>query len=257
TDEPPTYSDVMDMGASSSAGPEGFTQVLETGDANKAASILFTMIEAALEEGSLTSSDLGVPGSPPQSGVSLLIRQEGRDRVFLPRLEVKANMKLGIGDMFTEQVKQIGGTVNLDNRDFSTSKLEGQYQVRHAYTVKSKSVDAALATLVAAYGDLIPTKAKREILGREDPEGDEDQLNWELVGLKYPIVQMRRDVISLLKLDEEEEAKLVTDSAEVELERLLSGEAEERKPEEKQEPKQVLSLFGGQSGGTQPPVEGV
>ena len=65
--------------------------------------------------------------------------------------------------------------------------------------------------------------------------------------------------MSLLKLEEEEEAKLVTDSAGIELEKLLSGEIEERKPEEPQEPKQVVSLFGGQSsGGKQPqPTEGV
>ncbi len=260
TDEPPDYDEVMTMGASSSAeSKDGLTQILDTGDVNSAANILFTMIDAALQEGSLSSSDLGVPGSPPQSGVSLIIRQEGRDRVFFPRLELKANLKLSIGDIATEQVKQIGGNIVLDSRTFSASKLDGEYQVKYEYTAKSKATDAGLATLVAAYGDLIPKKAKLEILGREDPEGDEDQLNWELVGLKYPIVQMRRDVMSLLKLEEEEEAKLVTDSAGIELEKLLSGEIEERKPEEPQEPKQVVSLFGGQSsGGKQPqPTEGV
>ena len=253
TDEPPDYPAIMDMGTSSSVGSEGFTQILETGDINQAAVMLNDMMVTALQEGSLTSSDLGVPGSPPQSGVSLLIRQEGRNQVFLPRLELKANMKLGIGDMFTKQVEQIGGTVELDNQTFEVSKLGGQYQVKHVYSVKSKAVDAGLATLVAAYGDLIPKKSKLEILGREDPEGEEDQLNWELVGMKYPIVQMRRDVTSLLKLEEEEEAKLVTDSAGVELEKLLSGDLEEKEEEETQKPKQVVSLFGGQSGGTQQP----
>ena len=254
TAEPPDY-DVMDQGSSSSADQGMLTHVLEMGDIGRAATLLSNMLEAALQEGSLSSSDLGVPGSPPQSGVSLLIRQEGRNQVFLPRLDVKANMKLGIGDMFTTQVEQIGGTVELDNQTFDTSKLGGQYQVKHVYSVKSKATDAGLATLVAAYGDLIPKKSKLEILGREDPEGEEDQLNWELVGMKYPIVQMRRDVISLLKLKEEEEASLVIDSAGVELEKLLAGELEEPKPEERKEPTQVTSLFGGQSSKGQPVEE--
>ncbi|KKM85513.1 hypothetical protein LCGC14_1288200, partial [marine sediment metagenome] len=104
TAEPPDYEEIMDMGSSSSADPNMLTKILDTGDVNRAASILFTMIDTALQEGSLSSSDLGVPGSPPQSGVSLLIRKEGRAQIFFPRLEVKSNLKLGIGDMFTEQV---------------------------------------------------------------------------------------------------------------------------------------------------------
>ncbi|KKM94099.1 hypothetical protein LCGC14_1201750 [marine sediment metagenome] len=257
TDDPPTYSDVMDMGSSSSSGTEGITQILDTGDVNRAAGILFTLIETALQEGSLSSSDLGVPGSPPQSGVSLLIRKEGRAQIFFPRLEMKANLKLGIGDMFTEQVKQIGGSVELDNRTFEVGKLEGQYQVRHEYTVQSKAEDAGLASLVAAYGDLVSKKDKREIIGREDPKGDDDQLRWEEAELLSPLVKLRRTVESLENLGADEDAKLMTDEAGVQLEKLLSGEVEEREPVEPQNPKQVTSLFGGQSSGEQPPVEEV
>ena len=258
TDEPPDYNDVMDMGASSSAtGKDGLTQILETGDINQAAVMLNNMMTTALQEGSLTSSDLGVPGSPPQSGVSLLIRKEGRDQVFFPRLELKSNMKLGIGDMFTKQVQMIGGTVKLDNRDFNIGKLDGQYTVKHEYDVKSKATDAGLASLIAAYGDgIISKKEKRIIIGREDPEGDEDQIRWEEAELLSPLVKLRRTVESLENLGADEDAKLITDEAGVQLDKLLSGEVEERKPEPVDKPTQVTSLFAGQSsGGKQTPVQ--
>ncbi len=259
TGDAPNYDEVMNMGSSSSVELGNLTQVLDTGDINKAAGMLFTMISDALQEGSLSSSDLGVPGSPPQSGVSLLIRQEGRNQVFFPRLEVKGNMKLGIGDMFTEQVKQIGGSIELDNRTFNVSKLEGDYQVKYDYEVKSKATDAGIASLVAAYGDLISDEDKLEILGREDIKGDRDRLNKQKAGQLFPMVEMRRIVESLIDLELEEEAKLVTDSAGVQLEKLLAGEVEETETPKTDEPTQVTSLFAGQSSGgqVQQPIEGV
>ncbi|KKL87309.1 hypothetical protein LCGC14_1936010, partial [marine sediment metagenome] len=158
----------------------------------------------------------------------------------------------------TEQVKQIGGAVELDNRSFDAGKLEGEYQVRHEYKVQSKAEDAGMATLVAAYGDLISKKDKREIIGRDDPKGDDDQLRWEEAELLSPLVKLRRTVESLIELGAEEDAKLIADEAGVQLEKLLSGEVEEREPQEPQEPKQVTSLFGGQSsGGRQPPIQEV
>ncbi len=261
TDEPPKYEDVMDMGQSSSAeGKEGLTQILDTGDINRAAVMLNTMIDIALQEGSLSSADLGILGTPPPSGITLIQIKEGRDQVFAPRLELKSNQKLGIGDMLTEQVIQIGGSVELDNRTFQVSKLKGQYQVRHEFTVKSKAIDAGLVTLAAAYGPLISNKAKREeIIGRDDPLGDENQLGWEEAELLSPLVKLRRTVQRLLNVGAEEDAKLLTDEAGVQLEKLLSGEVEERKPVKPQVPKEVVSMFGGQqdSQPQQPPIEGV
>ncbi len=259
TAEPPDYEEVMDMGSSSSADPDMLTKVLDTGGVNRAAEILFSMISTALDEGGFSSQDLGVLGTPPASGVALLEAKERRDKTLNPRLRVKSNLKRKMGDMFTKQVELIGGTVELDNRDFIVSKIAGQYQVRHKFTVMSKAIDAGMASLMAAYGAILSDEDKREMLEREDPKGDIDRLNWQMVGMKYPIVQMRRDVESLLRYDKDgsgdEEAKLIIDSAGVELDKLLAGELEEKKPEDRQEPKQVVSLFGGQSGGGKPPEE--
>ncbi len=249
TDEAPDYDDVMNMGDSSSSGPEGFTQVLQAGDVGRAAGILLTLVDTALQEGSLSSSDLGILGSPPPSGITLIQIKEGRDQVFAPRLELKSSMKLGIGDMFTKQIIQIGGSVELDNRTFEVSKLEGQYQVKHEFNVRSRAIDAGLASLAVSFGNLISEKEKLEnIIQFEDPKGDADQKRWEEAELLSPLVKLRRTVESLEELGADEDAKLMVDEAEVQLDKLLAGEVEERKPTEPQEPKQVVSLFGGQSG---------
>ncbi len=249
TDEPPDYPEVMDMGSSSSAEGDSITRILDTGDIGRAASVMFTLIDTALQEGSLSSSDLGILGSPPPSGITLIQIKEGRDQVFSPRLELKSNMKLGIGNMFTKQVLQIGGTVELDGRKFSTSKLEGQYTVRHDYNVRSKATDAGLVSLAAAYGNLISDRAKRrDILQREDYMEDEDELRWQEAEFLSPLVKLRRTVESLIELGADEDARLLTDEAGIQLDKLLSGDVEERKPEPMQEPKQVVSLFGGQGG---------
>ncbi len=152
SDEPPAYEDVMDMGSSSVVGSEGFTQMLDTGDINRAAQMLLTIVSTALDEGSVSTQDIGLLGSPTASGVALMQAKERRDITLSPRLEVKSQLKLGIGDMFTEQIKQMGvSNIELDNRTFKVSDLEGQYQVKHKYVVKSNAVDAAMASLAAAY----------------------------------------------------------------------------------------------------------
>jgi len=257
---PPDYEDATDMGTITPVDETGDIVPINYGDAQRSATLAFNMMNAAIDEGTISPADLGAIERPPASGVRALIAGEHINNLLRPRLEAKANLNKQTAEMFTEQVIQIGGRVEIGTRGhkrtFETSKLKGEYDITYKYTFKSPSVDAGLVSLSAAYGHLIPDRAKREeILQREDPDEDERQLDWEDAARLSPAIKMRRIAKSLIEMGEDEEAKLLADEAQVNLEMLLSGDiSQQPKPERKEEPKQVLSLFGGATGRVSPEV---
>ena len=250
----------MDSGQVAAMQPGDSIEPISYGDAQRSATIVFNMMNAAVDEGTISPADLGAIERPPASGVRALIAGEHINNLLRPRLEAKARLNKQTALMFTKQVIQIGGSVELGaeghKRTFETSKLKGEYVTTYKYTFKSPSVDAGLVSLSAAYGHLIPDRAKRaEILQREDPDGDEKQLRWEEAERLSPAIKMRRTAKALIEMEEDEEAKLLADEAQVNLEMLLAGDiSQQPKPEKKEEPKQVLSLFGGAAGRVSPEV---
>ena len=262
--EPPEYEDVMRTAAMTVMEPEEDIQRIDYGDAQRSATIALNMINRALEEGSLSSSDLGILTSPPPSGITLIQIKEGREQVFLPRLDVKSLMNEHLGDMFTQQVIQIGGSVEIGpighKRTFQTSKLAGEYTVEHNYFVKSPSIDAGLFSLAAAAGNLIPdggpTGKRATILQREDWEGDDVQLKVEEAGRLSPAIKMDRIIRALVEAGRDFEAELLSAEMGVNLQQMLAGDISQiPKPEKEDEPTQVVSLFGGQRGRAPAPEE--
>ena len=259
--KPGEYDEIMASGAVTSMEPGDSIEPINYGDAQRSATLALNMMSVAFDEGTISSADLGTIEAPPASGVRAIMAGEHINNLLAPRLAAKAGLNEQTVAMFTEQAILIGGSVELGVRGhktvFETSKLQGEYSTSYKYTFKSPSTDAGLVSLAAAYGHLIPDRAKREeILKREDPDEDYRQLKWEEAERLSPNVKMRRIVNSLIEQGEPEEAQLITDEAGVNLDRLLSGDvAQQPQPEGEEKPTQVLSLFGGGVGRVSPEVE--
>ncbi len=265
--EPPDYDAATAIGGMTSMGIDEDLDPQAVQDILRSFIELNREVNTRLQRGSISSVDLGILGATPPSGVTLLAAKSERDTVYRPRTSAKALLNETTAEMFTKQVIQIGGSVELGSggheQTFQTSKLKGEYQTEYKYFVKSPELDAGAVTLAAAYGNLIPERAKRrEILQRQDPEEDELWINWERAALLSPAIRMYRTARDLIKLSEkgvegaEIEAELMATEIGVGLEQLLAGEIETPKPEEEQEPKQVIPLIGGQQGmSSAPPQE--
>lgn len=253
------------MSSVTSVEPDEKIEPISYGDAQRSAQLAYSIMRESIKEATVAASELGVIESPPASGVRAMVAGESRDQLLSPRLGLRALMNQGLADMFTAQVIQLGGSVEIGTpghtRTFQTSKLDGQYEGYYKYTIKSAAVDAGRASLAAAYGDAIPKKAKLvEIYQREDPDGDERQLRWEEIERLVPAIKINRDVRALLEMAERGdenamlEAEIASAQMGVSLQQMLAGETGELPPEKEDEPTQVLSLFGGnQGGGRQPP----
>ncbi len=254
------YEDVMGIGSNTAMEPADSISPISFGDAQRSATLALGLLDDAIGEGSLSSADLGRIGSPPASGIRAIIAGENRDQIIQPRLEAKALLNESLTWMFTKQVIQIGGSVELGTpghkRTFQVSKIDGEYETTYKYTAQSPITDAGRYSLAAAAGNMVSEKYKAtHILQLEDPDGDQRQKDWEKAGRINPIVEQRRIIKSLIEMGEEEEAKLILDAMGVSLKQLLAGEAAEVKPLKEDEPTQVLSLFGGQSGAPQARTE--
>jgi len=253
------YEDLTDMGGVTAMEPAEDVIPIDFGDAQKSANIAYNMMDTAIKEGSLSSADLGLIGSPPASGIRAIIAGENKDQILHPRLEAKGLINTQLAEMFTRQVILIGGSVELGvpghKRSFDVGKLEGEYETTYKYTAKSPVTDAGLYSLAAAAGDSLSKKYKREnIYQLQDPDGEEKQLRWEEAEMLSPAIKMRRILETLVEMDEDEEAELLSDEMGVNLEQMLRGETSQQpKPEKPQEPKQVMGMWGG---GGQPRAEG-
>jgi len=180
----------------------------------------------------------------------------------------EADSGLSIGqDYVVNKVYKLGdGVANITGVTDSEFQNSGDFEGFYKYTIKSAAVDAARASLSAAYGNLIPERAKRvEILQREDPDGDEVQLRWEEIERIVPAIKMNRNIRALLKMaeegdkDAELEAEIASNFMGLTLKQMMAGEMAPPKPEPEDEPTQVLSLFGGGAGRATPtkrPEEG-
>ncbi len=255
--EPPDPEDLNAISSVTSIGTTEEIDPLLIQDVQRAFIELNRILEGRLQRGSLSNIDLGVLGNQPPSGVTLLQVKADRDKVFRPRIEAKSLVNESIAEMFTKQCIQIGGTVELgvpgQKRKFNTSKLTAEYQTEYKYFVKSPELDAGALTLASAAGRLLPDRVKRrEILQREDPDEDEQWLAWENAALLSPAVRINRTVRQLLELADkgvegaEIEAEIMSAEMGVTVQQMLAGEAETPKPEEEQEPRQVIPLLGQQ-----------
>jgi len=247
-DAVPDHDEVTAPGSMTPVDKGGGFKPIPIQDLQRAFDRVNAIIETRLQRGSLSSIDLGTLQFQ-LSAVALVEIGEGRDQVFLPRLQAKALLKEGLADMLTEQVVQIGGSVELGTRGhkrtFQTSKLQGEFETTYKYFVKSPKIDIARYSVAAAAGDLVSRKTKMaDILQLEDPDGEESRLRYEEAERLSPAIKLNRIIESLIEEGKEFEAELLSAEMGVSLQAMLAGEVGQLpKPEEAEKPTPILPMF--------------
>lgn len=245
---PPGYEDT-ETGTVIATDIGGGIQPVQIADIQRATIYCLSQINTALQEGSLSSVDLGTLAFQ-LSAVALIEIGEGRDQVYMPRLVAKGLLKKQLAEMLTRQVIQLGlpsielGTPG-HKRSFDVSKLDGEYEVDFKYSPKSPKIDVARYSVAgAAERYLDPESILRDIIQAEDPEGIMRKRYYYMAEKISPAVMRRRVVEALIEEDRDEEAKLLADEAGVELEKLLAGELPTPTAPEEKPPEPMLPLFG-------------
>ncbi len=258
---PPDHEDATAIGAMTAVEIGGGLGLVPIADIQKSATLLHQMIETRVQRGSLSSVDLGTLQFP-LSAVALVEIGEGRDQVYLPRLDAKARLNQGLAEMFTKQVIQIGGTIELGTsghkKRFETFKLKGEYETTYKYFVKSPKIDIArYSVAMNAERYLDEDTILRDILQVEDPDGIKNKRYYDMAAKLSPAVQRTRIIKALAEHggdDEQFEAELMSAEMGMDVKRVMAGEL----PEMPEEPitkgggaAPVVPLLGkgGQKGG--------
>lgn len=231
---PPDHEDVTGPGAMVSAEMGGGLKPIPIDDIKRTATLLHQMIETRVQRGSLSSVDLGTLQFP-LSAVALVEIGEGRDQVYLPRLDAKARLNQELAEMYTKQVIQIGGSIELGvsehKRKFETSKLKGAYETTYRYFVKSPKIDIArYSVAMNAERYLDKLAILRDVLQVEDPEGILKRRNYDIAAEVSPAVMRTRIIKDLAESGDEEmefEAELMSAEMGMDLQRVLAGELPE------------------------------
>ena len=249
----PKYEDITGMGSSTAMDINEDVAPIDYGDAKRAAEIAYGMLDKAIQEGSLNSFDTGT-FSQPMSAIALIQIGEGRDQVFAPRLDTKSAGIEDTLDMVSRQAMKIGGKIKMGQEghlsDWDTSKLKGEYTTRVQYFPKSPQIDMARFSMAAAVGDLISNRSKRvEILQREDPDRDEDELRWQQAEELVPAVKLNRIIESLKDMSDrgdetaDFEAELVSAAMGAELQAMLTLQGGALPTSQKPKGSQMLPAF--------------
>ena len=236
------------------------TNIINFGDAKRAAEMLYNIVEKALQSGSLSDVDLGNLQFP-LSAVALVELGEGRDQVFLPRLQAKALLNQATAEMFTRQVLQIGGTVELGTsghkKKFNTHKLEGEYETTYKYYTKSPKIDMARVAQAQAAREFFDLETLyKDVLMVEDWQRALQKRYFYMAEQVDPLILRYRIMMSLVKRAEEgdedaaREAKVMAASMGMSLAQIKAGQLPP--PPEPPKPAQpIMPLLGegGQVGG--------
>lgn len=244
---------------------------IDYGDARRSAEMVYSILEKSLQQGSITDTDLGNLNFP-LSAVALVTVGEGKDKVYLPRLDTKAYLNQRTAEMFTKQILQIGeSSIELGTpghtRNFNLSKVEGEYETTYKYFVKSPQLDVAKITMgdAALKMGVDRETVYTDIMQYEDPKGMIQKYYYELAEKLSPNVLRNRTIIKLLEMAEDDDnedaardAQIMAAEIGASLEQIRQGvEVAPPEPQPSGEPMLPLLGGGGQVGGVAPKVASV
>jgi len=245
----PNYENVTGMSAITAMDINEDIAPIDYGDAKRAADMAYGMLDKAIQEGSLNSFDMGT-FSQPMSAIALIQVGEGRDQVFESRFGTKSRFIEAAGEMITQQVIKLGKKVKIGTTEWDTTKLQGNYTTTVKFFPKSPQVDMARYSMAASAGSLISDRVKRvEILQREDPDRDEDELYWQQAEELVPAVKLNRIITRLKNMadrgddDADFEAELVSAAMGAELQAMLMLQGGALPTSQKPKGQQMIPAF--------------
>ncbi len=205
-DEPPDYPSSKEM---ISVGKGGL-EPIDYGDAKRSAEMIYNILDKQLQQGSISDIDVGNLNFP-MSAVALVAIGEGRDQIYLPRLNTKALINQRTAEMLTAQILQMGlSSVELGTpghkATFKTSDFEGDYETTYKYFVKSPKLDVARLTMMdAALRMGIDRLTVYKDIGQyEDPEDMERRYYYDMAEKLSPNVLKNRVILKLLDMAEDD-----------------------------------------------------
>ncbi|KKN76517.1 hypothetical protein LCGC14_0370260 [marine sediment metagenome] len=169
--------------------------------------IAFPWFEKAIQEGGVTSLDIGNEMSP-HSAVAIESLAQARNQVLDPRRKSKADFNSDTMTMVTRQVIQIDHDIKVGSlgheRTFNVNKLKGEYSVEYRYYEKSPILDVARQTLSNAAEKWLDYRTiLTDVQQAENPDEIMRRKLYDKAAEISPTVRLFRTIVALGEMEEE------------------------------------------------------
>jgi len=233
-------------------------------DVKNATRMLYTMVESALQQGSLPAVSYGSLQFP-LSAVAISGLQEAEDPVYLPRLQGLSLYYQRLYRLILQQYIDLKLNIKLGQlgfaRQYNYKDLEKDYSITFRFFATSPKQNMANISVAAALGNLASDDYKRrEVIQFENPDAEESKIWAEKAPLMSPAVAKFKVIQGLLDRNQLIEANLMLEELGLTMEQIRNGGMVETQGDEvpKEEPKQIMPMFAGRigAGGRQAPGMG-
>jgi len=234
---------------------EGF-EPMPVNDIKNAQRVLLSILDSAIQDGSFPRISYGTLQFPI-SAVGMAELKEAEDPVYFPRMNGLAMFYQRLFRMILKQYIDKKLNVKLGEigfqKKYNWAELNKDFTVKFRFFTTSPKQNMVNYTVASAAGDLLSRETKRrDILELENPDEEESKIWAEKAATMSPGIAKYKSARALADQGEEVQAQNMADEMDLSLGEVMSGKlAEQEEPPELEEPKQVMPLFSGRSGGAE------
>lgn len=181
-------------------------------DIKSATRLLYSVLETALQRGSVAAIDYGTL-TFPLSSLAITRLTASRDDQFLPRVNAKALFYQALSKMIISQTIQLGQTVEIDGAGektkYTKKDLDGEYKIEYQFRTTSpeqRIADIQIAT--AARGILSDDTIRRDIIKLSNPDGEDVKIKSDQAEKVDEVLFLFRRGEALLKPKDGEEPEV-------------------------------------------------
>ena len=228
-------------------------------DVKNATRMLFGMLSASIQRGSLSNVEYGNL-SFPLSAVAITKLAANRDKIYLPRIQALTQFYQRLSLMILKQYIQLGIDTELGERGFRetypASKLDGDYNIKFKFFANTPEQNIANLQIASAArsfvsGDYI----RREIISMQDPDGDQRKMRSEIADVTNPILALYDMCVAKIEEGDDLKAKALKNDLMVMLRQKQGGmvpqltEGRGNAGDGQQQGEELMPLIGDQRGG--------
>ena len=225
-------------------------------DLRNAASMFYSILDSAIQEGSLPKVSYGSLQFP-LSAVGMAELKESEDPVYFPRIQGYTLFLQRLYRMILKQYVQFKMHLKLGEpgfrKEYSWKELNQEVSLHFRVDLTSPKENMVNISTAAAVGNLVSDDTKRrDYLHLKNPKEEVTKMLVEKASRMSPAVAKYDIVKALFDRNETVKANLMAAEIGMTLDQILSGQpppVPTQPLEEEQKPKQLLPMFGGGTSG--------
>lgn len=222
-------------------------------DIKNATRTLLNMVDSSLQDGSFPRISYGTLQFPV-SAVGMAELKEAEDPVYFPRMNGLAFYYQRLYRMILKQYIDLKLNVKLGDigfeKQYPYTELDKDYRIQFKFFTTTPKQNMVNYTVASAAGDLLSNDTKRrDILQLEDPEGEATKVWAERAAQLSPGIAKYRAARALADEGEEVQAQIMASEMGLSIDQVLTGKVGDEQIPEEEQPKQVMPLFSGRTGG--------